>query len=212
MSHPASHEAVPLPSIEELQALYETYRQAYFDGRLPPVSDVTLEWSNRLTASAGLCKPQERIIRLSTHYHRKYPGEVGMTLLHEMIHLLVPGHGPAFRRWMEEIRRRGGRVARYARERATPRTIRWVYTCPCGQVYPRSRRLPHGGQAYRCGRCRGRLTERRLQPDAGRPPGGGLPAVGFVGVRWSAGQEGPARPDRPAEPPGATLKSGGLRR
>ncbi|NMA71181.1 MAG: SprT family zinc-dependent metalloprotease, partial [Firmicutes bacterium] len=104
MSHPASHEAVPLPSIEELQALYETYRQAYFDGRLPPVSDVTLEWSNRLTASAGLCKPQERIIRLSTHYHRKYPGEVGMTLLHEMIHLLVPGHGPAFRRWMEEIR------------------------------------------------------------------------------------------------------------
>ena len=57
MSHHASHEAVPLPSIEELQALYETYRQAYFDGRLPPVSDVTLEWSDRLTASAVTLMP-----------------------------------------------------------------------------------------------------------------------------------------------------------
>lgn len=151
-----------LPSVERLQALYERYRQAYFDGQVPPVTEVQIEWSSRLTASAGLCKPQQRIIRLSTHYHRKHPDEVGMTLLHEMIHLLVPGHGPAFRQWMEEIGRRGGRVARYATERATPRAIRWVYTCRCGQVYPRARRLPHGGRDHRCGRCRGRLAERRL--------------------------------------------------
>jgi len=88
-----------------------------------------------------------------------------MTLLHEIDPpAWSPGTAPPSGGGWTEIRRRGGRVARYARERATPRTIRWVYTCPCGQVYPRSRRLPHGGQAYRCGRCRGRLAERRLQP------------------------------------------------
>ena len=161
MSDQASGKLSALPPVASLQALYEHYRKTYFDDRVPPASVVRIEWSARLTASAGLCKPRQRIIRLSTHYHEKHPGEVGMTLLHEMIHLLVPGHGPAFRQWMAEIRRRGGHVARYASERATPREVRWVYTCRCGQVYPRARRLPHGGQSYRCGRCRGRLTEQR---------------------------------------------------
>lgn len=151
----------PLVPVAELRRLYEQYRRAYFDGQLPPATEVQIEWSGRLTSSAGLCHPRRRLIRLSTHYHQSHPDEVGRTLLHEMIHLLVPGHGPAFTRWLEEIRAKGGDVARHATDRATPRVIRWIYTCRCGQTYPRARRLARGGRDHRCGRCHGTLSEQR---------------------------------------------------
>ncbi|BAS26393.1 SprT-like domain-containing protein [Limnochorda pilosa] len=156
------HSPGHLPAVTVLEDLYERYRRAYFNGQLPPASQVQIEWSGRLTSSAGLCHPKRRLIRLSTHYHLKHPEEVGKTLLHEMIHLLVPGHGPAFARWVDAIRRQGGDVTRHAQDRATPRVIRWIYTCACGQVYPRARRLPRGGRDYRCAHCRGRLSERRV--------------------------------------------------
>ena len=161
-----------MPTEAELAALYSSLRRRYFwagDGRgclLPPAGEVAIEWSTRLTASAGVCYPGKRLIRLSTHYHRRFPDEVESTLLHEMIHLIVPGHGPAFRAWIERIRSLGGSVNRFAREPARP--PRWVYVCPsCGSRFPRQRRLPGGGRRYRCRACgpgAGPLQERGPLP------------------------------------------------
>lgn len=157
---------------EALQALYSEYRRRFFADAtggyaLPPVEEVTIEWTRRATASAGLCYPAGKIIRLSWQYHARFPEEIGATLLHEMIHLIVPGHGPAFYRWMERVRRLGGEVHRYAKARPMPKRARWVYTCTtCGQTVRYARRLPRAGRDHRCRRCgpeRGRLKEASVE-------------------------------------------------
>lgn len=155
----------------ELLQLYARLRREYFttpegDSPLPSPEAVRVEWSHRVTASAGLCYPAKRIIRLSTHYHARFPEDVEATLLHEMIHLIVPGHGPLFYRWMESIRARGGRVYRYSKERAIPASrTKWLYTCrSCGRSYGYARRLAYGGVRHYCRRCgpdAGRLAESR---------------------------------------------------
>lgn len=159
------NEVASLPDEPSLRRLYDTFRTRYFkDGEkylIPPVDEVCIEWSNRLTSSAGICYPKRRIIRLSTHYHRAYPDDIESTLLHEMIHLLVPGHGPQFHRWLERIQQYGGRIARYAKSRATAHEPpRWRYRCrSCGAEWFRYRRLKHGGRDYIHKGCGGRLQE-----------------------------------------------------
>lgn len=159
---------VTLPEEAQLRSLYACLRGKYFTeaGRclLPPACDVRIEWSKRLTSSAGICYPGKRLIRLSTHYHQRFPEEIESTLLHEMIHLLVPGHGPEFYAWLERIRRQGGRVARYAKERATQGKARWLYHCRgCGARWLRYRRLRGGGVGYVHKGCGGSLVEKRLE-------------------------------------------------
>lgn len=162
---PAETAAAELPTEADLYDRYERYNGLYFDHRLPARDQVIIEWSRRLTSAAGRCYPQRNLIRLSTHYHLKYPHEVDETLLHEMIHLLVPNHGPEFHAWLHRIRRRGGVVHRYSKERATPARFRWQYTCRrCGAVRRTQRRLAHGGKHHRCRRCDVGVTERRLEP------------------------------------------------
>ncbi len=155
-----------LPKVDQLRGLYDEYRELYFrsgDGWLIPQSrDVRIEWSTRLTSSAGVCYPKLRLIRLSTHYHARFPEDVGATLLHEMIHLVVPGHGPRFQAWIDRITAAGGKVTRYSKAVAAP--PRWVYVCGgCGKEIHRQRRLPKGGRSHCCSACgpkKGRLTER----------------------------------------------------
>lgn len=149
-----------LPTVKDLYILYDLYNRKYFQNRLPSHADVTIEYSNRLTASAGLCYPQKRLIRLSNHYHIKYPEEARLTLLHEMIHLLVPNHGAQFKIWVEKIKNMGGNVENRAKERATPSAFRWKYTCvSCERIYLRKRRLAGNGASYRCSLCHGELSE-----------------------------------------------------
>lgn len=158
-----SVKAAKLPSSSELLRRYDRFSRLYFDNKLPPASEVTVEWSTRLISSAGLCRPRERLIRLSVPYHVKFPNEVDSTLLHEMIHLLVPNHGPEFVAWMAHIRRLGGDIKRYSLERATPVKYRWRYTCVgCGISRRNVRRYPLGGKNYRCRRCGGSLREEML--------------------------------------------------
>lgn len=152
-----------LPDIGELKALYDHFNRLYFEEKLPPSSRITLAYSNRLTASAGICYPERRTIRLSAHYHRRHPGEAGATLLHEMIHLLAPRHGAEFKSWLKKIRARGGRVELHARERATASVMRWLYVCrSCGRRHCRRNRLKQGGAFHRCAACLGKLKETRL--------------------------------------------------
>jgi predicted metal-dependent hydrolase len=65
----------------------------YLDGRAAPAS---VRWVNNQHNRWGSCTPDDRTIRLSAQL-RGMPGwVVDYVLLHELTHLIVPGHGPAF--------------------------------------------------------------------------------------------------------------------
>jgi predicted SprT family Zn-dependent metalloprotease len=151
------------PSVPELYALYQSFNLKYFSGILPDTTQVTIEYSSRLTASAGVCYTKGRVIRLSTHYHKKHPQDAAVTLLHEMIHLIVPGHGPVFKAWLQKINSMGGSVSLRSAERATKAVYRWKYGCiVCGKEYFRKRRLKNRGKHYMCGICKNSLREFKL--------------------------------------------------
>lgn len=157
-----------LPSRQYLTEQYVHYRKRYFcldDGPcIPPVDEVRIEWSNRLTSSAGICYPERKIIRLSAHYYRVYPEDLENILLHEMIHLVVPNHGPEFYGWLRYIRSLGGQVSRYAKSMAAEQSMaRWQYECTqCGYVVYRYRRVRRGGRGFVHSMCGGSLRERCL--------------------------------------------------
>ncbi|MFF9474948.1 M48 family metallopeptidase [Streptomyces roseolus] len=72
--------------------------QRYLDGRARPAS---VRWVTNQNGRWGSCTPAEGTIRLS---HRLQPMPeyvVDYVLLHELAHLLVPGHGPDFWRLLE---------------------------------------------------------------------------------------------------------------
>ncbi len=136
----------------DLAAIRQTFNQLnqrYFDGRL----EARLELSGRMTATAGKCYYRRRVIRLSQLYLQQFPEKLPQLLLHEMIHLVVPGHGRAFR---EQARRcgvadTGLRDFTYCRPFAPKRRSRWryVYQCPsCGRRTVK-RRAGH----WSCGHC-----------------------------------------------------------
>ena len=144
-----------------LYELYKFFNSKYFKNTLPKSSEVILEWSGRLTASAGICYPKANkpIIRLSTHYHEDFPEEIESTLLHEMIHLKIKGHGPRFKEEIKRINLLGGKVKRYSKRRATKKKINWIYKCKsCSKEYQRTRKFSNINK-YRCGICKGKLKE-----------------------------------------------------
>jgi len=70
----------------------------YFEGRARPA---TVRWVTNQNTRWGSCTPAEGSIRLS-HRLRDMPEYVvDYVLLHELAHLLVPGHGPRFWRLLE---------------------------------------------------------------------------------------------------------------
>ena len=77
-------------------ALFERARELserYLDGRGVPAS---VRWVSNQRSRWGSCTPDDGTIRLSAQL-RGMPGwVVDYVLLHELTHLLVPGHGPSF--------------------------------------------------------------------------------------------------------------------
>nr|WP_269046162.1 M48 family metallopeptidase [Paenarthrobacter sp. Z7-10] len=65
----------------------------YFAGRSRPV---TVRWVSNQNSRWGSATPSERTIRLSHHLQGMPGWVVDYVLLHELAHLLVAGHGPAF--------------------------------------------------------------------------------------------------------------------
>ncbi len=148
-----------LASIEELYNLYNNYNRLYFKNRLPKESHIKIEWSNRLSRSAGVCYRTSKIIRLSTAYHKKHPKEIGGTLLHEMIHIEVRGHGEEFKGELKRIQDLGGKVSRYSMEPA--KEPRWEYVCiSCGQTIRKYKRYP---QNIICGICKSKFKEKYIE-------------------------------------------------
>jgi predicted metal-dependent hydrolase len=65
----------------------------YLDGRATPTS---VRWVGNQSSRWGSCTPAERSIRLSDRLQGMPGWVVDYVLLHELAHLLQPGHGPEF--------------------------------------------------------------------------------------------------------------------
>lgn len=148
----------------DLKLMYSRFNKMYFYSLLP--QDIDVSWSNRLTRVAGHYHaswktPSGRFvsirINLSTHYHKNYSDRDSAenTLLHEMIHALLPerGHDKVFMAVCEALSELSGiEVTRHSEGRALPR---YVLSCVvCGKYYVRSTRRKKG---LRCGVCHGDL-------------------------------------------------------
>ncbi len=86
------------PSDGELVRRAETLSARYLDGLATPAS---VRWVDNQTQRWGSCTVVDRTIRLSSRLQGMPSWVVDYVLLHELAHLLVPGHGPDFWRWVD---------------------------------------------------------------------------------------------------------------
>ncbi|MFD3938507.1 M48 family metallopeptidase [Streptomyces sp. NPDC058611] len=77
----------------ELTARAERLSEQHFGGRARPR---TVRWVTNQNTRWGSCTPSEGSIRLSHRLQGMPEYVVDYVLLHELAHLLVPGHGPRF--------------------------------------------------------------------------------------------------------------------
>jgi len=82
----------------ELAERAERLSGQYLGGRALPVS---VRWVTNQNTRWGSCTPAEGSIRLSHRLQGMPEYVVDYVLLHELAHLLVPGHGPRFWRLLE---------------------------------------------------------------------------------------------------------------
>lgn len=81
------------PSDDDLLARAQELSARYLGGRAEPE---TVRWVANQATRWGSCTPTDRSIRVSTRV-RGMPGYVvDYVLLHELAHLIVPGHGRDF--------------------------------------------------------------------------------------------------------------------
>ena len=88
------------PARDSDEALSERCRELsakYLDGRAEPAG---IRWVPPMRTRWASCTPSEGTIRVSQRL-QDVPGWVlDYVLVHELAHLLVPGHGPAFWKWV----------------------------------------------------------------------------------------------------------------
>ncbi len=89
----AAQDARLRPSDAELLARAKDLSTRWLDGRARPRS---IRWASNQGARWGSCTPVDGSIRLSTRLQGMPAWVVDYVLLHELTHLLVPGHGPDF--------------------------------------------------------------------------------------------------------------------
>jgi len=81
------------PTDESLLQRARELSTRYLGGRADPAS---VRWVGNQTARWGSCTPADGTIRLSNRLRGMPSYVVDYVLLHELAHLLVPGHGRAF--------------------------------------------------------------------------------------------------------------------
>lgn len=84
------------PSDDELLARAQELSARYLGGRAVPHS---VRWVDNMSARWGSCTSLDRTIRLSRRLSGMPEYVVDYVLLHELVHLIVPGHGREF--WAE---------------------------------------------------------------------------------------------------------------
>ncbi|NGO77510.1 M48 family metallopeptidase [Streptomyces sp. YC504] len=94
----AAQESKRLLGDAELAERAELLSGQYFEGRARPTS---VRWVTNQNTRWGSCTPAEGSIRLSHRLQGMPEYVVDYVLLHELAHLLVPGHGPRFWRLLE---------------------------------------------------------------------------------------------------------------
>jgi predicted metal-dependent hydrolase len=88
------------PDDHALQARAERLSARYLDGTASPAS---VRWVTNQQARWGSCTPLDRTIRLSARLQGMPSYVVDYVLLHELTHLLVPGHGKDFWEWVNRF-------------------------------------------------------------------------------------------------------------
>ncbi len=86
------------PSDAELSTRAAALSARYLQGRAVPTS---VRWVDNQRQRWGSCTPLDGSIRLSARLRAMPSYVLDYVLLHELAHLLVPGHGPAFHAWLE---------------------------------------------------------------------------------------------------------------
>jgi predicted metal-dependent hydrolase len=81
------------PTDRDLLARATELSRAWLAGRAKPVS---VRWVGNQGSRWGSCTPVDRTIRLSSRLQGMPSWVVDYVLVHELAHLLVPGHGPDF--------------------------------------------------------------------------------------------------------------------
>ena len=89
----AAQDAKLRPSDEALLARATELSRRWLDGRARPAS---VRWATNQGARWGSCTPVDGTIRLSTRLQGMPSWVIDYVLVHELAHLLVPGHGPQF--------------------------------------------------------------------------------------------------------------------
>ncbi|KUH40148.1 MULTISPECIES: M48 family metallopeptidase [Streptomyces] len=89
----AAQESRRRPGDSELAERAERLSAQYLGGRARPAS---VRWVTNQNTRWGSCTPAEGSIRLSHRLQGMPEYVVDYVLLHELAHLLVPGHGPRF--------------------------------------------------------------------------------------------------------------------
>ena len=86
------------PSDEALLTRAKGLNDRYLGGLATPGS---VRWVENQQSRWGSCPPGDRTIRLSVRLQGMPPWVIDYVLVHELAHLLEPGHGPAFWAWVE---------------------------------------------------------------------------------------------------------------
>ena len=89
----AATESRRRPSDEKLLTRARGLSRRYLDGRAEPS---TVRWSTDQMARWGSCTPADASIRVSDRLKGVPPWVLDYVLVHELAHLLVVDHGPAF--------------------------------------------------------------------------------------------------------------------
>lgn len=89
----AAQESKRMLGDDDLTERAKRLSEQYFDGRARPAS---VRWVTNQNTRWGSCTPAEGSIRLSHRLQGMPEYVVDYVLVHELAHLLVPGHGPPF--------------------------------------------------------------------------------------------------------------------
>lgn len=89
----ATQEKRRRPSDDALLVRAGELAHRYLDGRAEPTS---VRWVTNQGSRWGSCTPADRSLRLSSRLQGMPGWVVDYVLVHELAHLVVPGHGPEF--------------------------------------------------------------------------------------------------------------------
>ena len=90
------------PSDQELLIRAGALNDAWLGGLATPGS---VRWVSNQKSRWGSCTPGDRSIRLSERLQQMPSWVVDYVLIHELAHLIEPGHGPKFWAWVDRYPR-----------------------------------------------------------------------------------------------------------